>query len=192
MWTILQLIFLGLGILFGLGANKLSMPILTYAGISCFGLGAMAIGWEAIIKRRFKLGRRRSGSQETYIGFPAVLQGIQFNMIGLFLLGAAMLAYRDIGQEFFLDMVRRPGIALVVIGLLLLLQSFISFLGYREIKKGPGWMVTMNLISSRLLPGVVLLVLGLGAAGLGMLEIVAPDVFDALGGGILESFYGLR
>jgi hypothetical protein len=66
------------------------------------------------------------------------------------------------------------------------------FFGYREINEGFGFMVTMNLVISRVLPGVILLVLGLGAIGLGLLEMVAPTVFDNLGGGFLEELYGVR
>jgi hypothetical protein len=49
----------------------------------------------------------------------------------------------------------------------------------------------MNLVS-RLLPGIILLGLGLGALGLGLFEIAAPNVFDEQGGGFLEVLYGLR
>ena len=192
MWTTIQIIFFVLGILCVLGADKLSMPILTNVGMGLFGLGAMAVGWEAIITRRIRLGTRSRGTSQTYIGFPAVLQGIQFNLIGIFLIGAAGLIYLNNGRALFLQYVRRPGIPLVVIASLILLQSVIMFAGYREITRGPGWMVTINLLFSRMLPGVILLILGLGAIGLGLLEIVAPAAFDALGGGFLETLYQVR
>jgi hypothetical protein len=50
----------------------------------------------------------------------------------------------------------------------------------------------MNLLISRLLPGGILVVLGLGALWLGVFEIIAPDTFDEMGGGFLEVLYGLR
>jgi len=34
--------------------------------------------------------------------------------------------------------------------------------------------------------------LGLGALGLALLEIAAPDAFDAISGGLLETMYGVR
>jgi hypothetical protein len=189
MWSTLQIIFFVLGILCALGADRLAMPFLTNVGIACFGLGAMAVGWEAIITRQIKLGRRRSGTRQSYTGFPAVLQGIQFNLLGLFLIGAAGLAYNNNGREIFLQFVRRPGLPLVTFGVLMLLQSLVMFLGYRELNQGPGWMVTLNLIFSRMMPGVMLLLLALGAVGLGLFEIVAPVAFDEMGGGFLESLY---
>ena len=190
MFRTIQIGFGVLGILLALGGDKFSMPMLTYGGIACFGIVAMAIGWEAIITREIVLGSRRRGTRETYSGIPAVLQGIQFNLIGFFLITVTALVYFNNGREIFLQFIRRPGMPLVVIGSLLFLQSLVMFLGYREINEGSGFMVTINLVISRMLPGVILLVLGLGATGLGLLEIVAPTVFDNLGGGFLEELYG--
>ena len=192
MWVTIQVIFFVLGILGALGGDRLSMPILTNVGIACFGLAGMAVGWEAILTRHIKFGNRRRGSMETYTGIPAILQGIQFNLLGLFFIGVSVLMYFNNGREVFLQFVRRPGIPLAVIGGLMLLQSLAMFLGYREINEGPGWMVTINLLLSRMLPGVILLLLGLAAVGLGLLEIAAPGVFDSLGGGFLEVLYGVR
>lgn len=196
MFRTIQIIFGVLGILLALGGDKLSMPILTYGGIASFGFAAMAIGWEAIITREIKLGSRRRGTRETYTGIPAILQGIQFNLIGIFFIGISAFIYlgngKDSGREIFLQFVRRPGMPLLAIGALLLLQSLVVFLGYRELNEGSGFMVTINLVISRMLPGVILLALGLGAMGLGLLDVVAPTVFDNLGGGFLEVLYGLR
>ena len=195
MFRAVQIIFFVLGALFALGADKLSMPILMYGGVSCFGVSAMAIGWEAIVTRQIQLGRRRSGTQQTYIGFPAILQGIQFNLIGLFLIGASGFFYLSNEQEsheIFLHFIRRPGFPLTLIGLLILLQSLVVFLGYQELNEGDGWIIKVNLLISRLLPGLILLVLGFGLIVLGLLEMVTPAVFDSIGGGFLEVLYGLK
>ena len=192
MWTAVQVIFFVLGILLAFGGDGLSMPLLTNAGVVCFGLASMAVGWEAILTRHIVLGRRRSGTRQTYTGIPAILQGIQFNLIGFFLIAIAGMVHFDSGREIFLQFVRRPGLPLGVVGLLVLLQSLVMFLGYRELNEGPGWTVTVNLLFSRMLPGVILLVLGLVAAGLGLFEFVAPNAFDEMGGGFLETLYGVR
>jgi len=47
----------------------------------------------------------------------------------------------------------------------------------------------LNLLLSRLYPGLILLALGVGAIGLGLFEIAAPEAFDASGGGFLETLY---
>jgi hypothetical protein len=193
MWTTIQVILGLIAILLVLGGDKLSMPLLGNAGIACFGLTAMAIGWEAILTRYIKFGSRRRGTRETYTGLPAILHGIQFNLIGLFLIVIAVTVYFNFnGRAVFLQMVRRPGLPLIVFGALLLIQAVITLTGSRELRQGADWIVILNLLVSRLLPGIILVVLGLGALWLGVFEIMAPDTFDEMGGGFLEVLYGLR
>jgi len=43
-----------------------------------------------------------------------------------------------------------------------------------------------------LLPGIILVVIGLGMTGLGLFEILAPEAFDKMGGGFLEILYGTK
>lgn len=192
MWTTIQIVLGLLGLLLAFSGNRLSMPILLYAGVVCFGLAAMVVGGEAIFTRHIVLGNRRRGTSETYTGAAAMAQGFQFNSIGLFLIGIAVAMYFNAGDSIFQSMVRRPGLPLVVIGIVCLMQSVISFSGFREQRDGAQWMVTLNLLVSRMLPGLILLVIGLGAMGFGLFEVVAPNAFDEMGGGFLEVLYGLR
>ena len=193
MWTTIQIILGVLGILLIWGGDKLSMPSLGNAGIAFLGLTAMAIGWEAIFTRHIKLGRRRHGNVQTYTGIPAILHGIQTNLLGMFLIIiAAMIQVNANGRALVLQMVRRPGLPLILFGALLLMQAVITLTGAHELSQGPRWIVIMNLLVSRLLPGGILVVLGLGAMWLGVFEIMAPDTFDEMGGGFLEVLYGLR
>lgn len=193
MWTTLQIIFGLLGMLLILIGERLSMPILGNAGLVFLGLAALAIGWEAIITRQMKFGQRRHGNVETYTGIPAILQGVQFNLIGLFLIGITIMVYRNAdGRAVFLQIVRRPGLSLIVFGALCLMQAVITLTGSHELRQGPRWVVVLNLAVSRLLPGIILVVIGVGATGLGLFEFVAPNAFDEMGGGFLETLYGLR
>jgi len=140
-------------------------------------------------------GSRRRGSRQTYSGLPAMLQGIQFNLIGIFLIvisAIAYLKYQSVGREIFLQFVRHPGIPLLFFGMIMLMQAVITLTGSHELRQGPRWLVIMNLLISRLLPGGILVVLGLGALWLGVFEIIAPVTFDERGGGFLEVLYGLR
>lgn len=192
MWTTLQIIFGVLGILLAIGGDRLAMAILLYAGAACFGLASIAIGWEAIVTRQIRLGSRRRGTRETYTGLAAVLHGVQFNLIGLFLIGLSFSTYINNGREIVLQFVRRPGVPLLLFGALCLMQAVISLTGSHEQRQGPRWMVTMNLFAARLLPGIILIVMGVGAAWLGVFEIIAPEAFDEMGGGFLEVLYGVR
>jgi hypothetical protein len=193
MWTTIQIILGLLGILLVFGGDRLSIPFLGYAGIACLGLTSWAIGWEAIITRQIVIGRRRHGNRQTYTGLPAILQGIQFNLLGLFLIAISFMLYTNLnGRELALQMARHPGLALILFGALCLLQAVITLVGPHELQDGPRWIVTMNLLISRLLPGTILVLIGLGMTGLGLFEILAPETFDQMGGGFLEVIYGVR
>lgn len=189
-WTIAQVVFFALGMLGAYLGDEYSMPILLYGGISLFGMTAILIGMEAVVTRRIVLGRRRH--DETYVGLAAYAQGMQFMMIGAFFIGVSFLAYFVTGRDIFLQLVQRPWPVLVVMGFYCLMQSVIAFSGYEEVKQGERWVVMMNLLTSRILPGVILVVIGLGIMALGLLDLTVPAMFDKLGGGFLEVLYGVN
>src|ERR1041384_4305 len=110
MWTTIQVIFgvLSLGLFFV--GEKLSISLLSNAGIACLGLTSIVIGWEAIVRRRIVLGRRRHGSRETFTGVAAMLQGVEFNLIGLFLIAFALMLYaHSDARELGVQIARHPG-----------------------------------------------------------------------------------
>lgn len=189
-WTRVQLVVFAFAFVLVFVGERVSISFLTYGGISLFGVTAFLIGLEAMITQRIVLGRRRYS--ETYMGFTAYAQGVQFCILGIFLLGVSIAAYLDTGDALFDYIVRRPGLLLMTFGIYCLMQAVIAIGGYQEEKQGPRWIVVMNLFASRLLPGMILIVIGLGATGLGLFEVVAPGLFDRMGGGLLEVFFGLR
>ena len=193
MWTTIQIVLGVLSLLLVLAGDRLSIPFLGYLGMAGLGLTSMAIGWEAIITRRIVIGRRRHGNVQTYTDLPAILQGVQFNLLGLFLIIVSLMIYKNMnGRELVLQWARHPGFPLVLFGALCLMQAVITLIGARELQEGPRWIVIMNLLVSRLLPGIILVLIGVGMAGLGLFETVAPEAFDKLGGGFLEVLYGIK
>jgi hypothetical protein len=193
MWTTTQIILGVISLLLVFVGDRFSIPFLGYLGIACLGLTSAVIGWEAIFTQHMVIGRRRHGSRQTYTGLPAILQGIQFNLLGLFLAGVSFMLYTKMnGRELAMQMARHPGLPLIVFGALCLTQAVITLIGFHELQEGPRWIVILNLLVSRLLPGVMLVVIGLGMTGLGLFEILAPKAFDQMGGGFLEVLYGLR
>lgn len=193
MWKTIQIVLGVAGLLLIFGGDRLSNPLLLYAGIACLGLLAMAVGWEAILTQHIVVGGRRSGDRGTYVGMPAVFRGIQFNLFGFFLIAAAAFTYlKADGRGMFLEMVRRPGMPLIVLGMLVLSQAAITLYGSLEMQHGSQQQVVLNLVLFRLLPGAILVIIGLGAVGLGLFEVLAPESFDARGGGFLEMLYGLK
>jgi hypothetical protein len=188
MWKTIQIIFIVLAILLILGADWLSMDFLLHAGMGSFGFAAIATGCDAILTQHIVTGGRR-GPRRTYTGIPAVLHGVQFIMLGLFLIGMGLiLQFNGNGRGFFLQIVRHPGLALVAFGSIVLAQSVITLVGSREVQDGS----TASLLLLRLLPGLILAVVGVAVTGLGLVEIVAPTLFDGMGGGFLEMLYGIR
>ena len=188
----IELILIILGLLVAFIGYQFSIPVLLHAGIGCFGLAMIVIGWQAILTRHMILRGRRRGPRQTYTGVAAIFQGIQFNFIGLFLIGMAFMMYFNNSQEIALQIARRPGLPLVVLGGICLMQAMITFSVPEEYKQGSQGFVVMNLLVARLLPGLILVVLGVGFSLLGLFEAVAPARFDELGGQLLEEVYGVR
>jgi hypothetical protein len=193
MWTTIQIVLGLLSLLLVFVGDRLSVPLLSDAGMACLGLTSITIGWEAIVTRHIVIGRRRHGNRQTYTDLPAILQGIQFNLLGLFLIVISIMMDENInGRELVLQMARHPGLPFILFGALCLMQSVITLIGPHELQDGPRWIVLMNLLVSRLLPGIILVVIGLGMTGLGLFEILAPETFDKMGGGFLEVLYGIK
>lgn len=189
LWSKIQL---GLAIIAGglaFAGDKLSVPSLQYAGIAFFGVAIILMGLESMLTLRIIFYRQRNYS-ETFLGLAAYAQGVQFSLIGLFLIGASIAAYFNNGRDIFLYFVRRPWSVLVVFGVYCLMQAVITLGGSVEQKQGTRWIVVLDFLVGRLLPGFILIVIGLSALGLGLFEFVAPAQFDALGGGFLEMLFG--
>jgi len=178
-----------IGLLLALAGDKFSIPLLLYAGIATFGLASIVVGLEAMLTQRIVLSRQRNYS-ETFLGLAAYAQGVQYSLIGLFFIGASVAAYLDNGEQIFQYFVRRPWSVLVVFGTYCLMQAVIAIGGSVEQRQGTRWVAMLDFLVGRLLPGTILLVIGLGALGLGLFEFVAPAQFDALGGGFLEVLFG--
>ena len=189
LWSIVQIGLAIIAVLLALAGDKLSIPILLYVGISMFGVTAIVVGMEAMFTQRIVLYRRRNYS-ETYLGLAAYAQGVQFSIIGIFLIGTSLAAYLANGRDIFLHLVQRPWSVLMVFGMYCLMQAVIAIGGSVEQKQGTRWVVMLDFLVGRLLPGIVLIVIGLSALGLGAFEFIAPTRFDALGGGFLEVLFG--
>ena len=192
MWTTIEIVFGVLSLLLVFVGDKLSIPTLSDAGIACLGLTSMVIGWEAIIRRRIVIGRRRHGIRQTYTGIAAMLQGVEFNLLGLFLIAIAIMLYGNMNaHELGIQIARHPGLPLIVFGMLCLIQSVITIIGPLDSQEGSRWTLMIGWLAW-FLPGIILVVLGLGLMGLGLFEIVAPVAFDQIGGRLLESLYGIK
>jgi hypothetical protein len=155
------------------------------------GVVAIVIGLQAIITRRIvQVSRYNRYADETYVGVAAMAQGFIFIMMGFLFIGIAVVAYLNSGRELFLHFVRHPGLILLIFGLFLLLTATSAVVGTVEEKEGERFEVLLNLLTSRLLPGLILFTLAAVVLALGLLEIASPATFDQLGGGFLEVLFG--
>ena len=179
-----------LGICSVLVGQIFSISILNLIGIIFLSDAGILIGVEAIRKRIFlEKSHYNRKETETYIGLAAIIRGILVILLGLFLSTIAILVYFDIGQPILLYFVHRPGILLIISGFYFLLTALSTILGYAEQRQGPKWNVFLELIAGRMLPGIILLVISLITIGLSVVEIVAPEYFDKMGGGLLELLF---
>ncbi len=191
LWNILKIVIGLTGVLFILLGQWFSLELLAYTGFGLMGLLAIVIGLEALLTRQLiQVSRYDRRADETYVGIAAMAQGVIFIMIGLFFIGLALAAYKNSGRELFLHFVRNPGLVLLVFGLFLLMTAISAFFGTVEDKEGGRFEVYLTLLTSRLLPGLILVALATGALGLGLLEITLPETFDKIGGGFLEILFG--
>ena len=191
LWTGLMIFFGLAGVLLLFLGQRFSLDILTYLGFGLIGVTCIVIGLRAAITRKMvQISRYNRHASETYVGVAAIAQGILFILLGLFFIGFALVAYKNNGRELFLNIVRHPGLVLLTFSVILMMAAITAFVGTVEDKEGGRFELYLTLLTSRLLPGVVLIVLAFGALGLGLLEISSPQTFDQLGGGFLEVLFG--
>ena len=166
-----------------------SYLLLNIGGI-LFSISGIMIGMEAILKREIILRspyhRRLS---ETYIGVTAIAQGLIIIIIGCFLIGILVLNYLNSGHSLFQYFVKHPGVPFLILSLMCFLTAVITIIGSMEDKQGSKFVIILNLLTSRFLPGIILIVLGTVFLCLGILEIFNPEYFDSIGGGFLEVLF---
>ena len=108
------------------------------------------------------------------------------------MIGVASMMYFNNGREIFLQAIRRPGLLLVVLGGLALLQAMIMFWGTWQTRENSPGSLAVGWTVVNLLPGLIWLALGLGLMLLGLFDALAPARFDEMGGRLLEELYGAR
>lgn len=183
--TFLQIVLGFAGLLAVWAGYELSRPPL-------FGLGAVllagmmiAMGISAFRTREHQTARMSvnvpHGGPFTFRGTAAVLKGTVFILLGVAGLAAALTWTLEMEQAALHHLTRRPGLALLGVGALLASWGSARILGAVE------WRASLGDIL-RTLPerysGLLMVILGLGAASVGLWEILDPAAFDRLIAGI--------
>ena len=183
---IIGLAAIGLAVL----SNYYESKFFTSLVIFIFAITSLLIGIEAIITREIIFISRYSRKlNETYRGIAAVAHGVVFIILSLYFGVISVLYYQDSGDNVSQYFIRRPGVIILIIGIYMLSFSLIAFVGYEEQKQNSKFVYYMDLIASRLLPGVILSAWAIAFILLGIVEIVDPQYFDSLGGGLLEVLF---
>lgn len=183
---IIGLVAIGLAVL----SNYYESVLLTFIVLFLFAITSLLIGIEAIINREIILISRYSRRlNETYRGIAAIAHGITFIIMSLFLGIISILYYQNSGDNVFTYFIKRPGAILLIIGIYMFSFSVIAFAGYKEQNQTTKFVYYIDLIASRLLPGIILLAWAIAFILLGIIEIVNPQYFDSLGGGFLEVLF---
>jgi hypothetical protein len=186
MLGILQWVLIGLGVVLGYAGSRFHLPALIGIGVTVAGLGITAGGAEDMITRNVSLSYHEEGGRyQTYHGLSAVLLGVMWVVVGLALVVGG-LAYTLGAGEWLLGNLRaHPGPALVLGGLAMLAYGGSEALGAREDRLSASFLNFLGSVPARIF-GLILVVVGLVAIGAGTLELVAPQVFDALLAGLRE------
>jgi hypothetical protein len=184
-----SLIVLGL-LLIWMG-NMFSTTSLTFIGVLILGTFFIALGVEAITNRRITLVPSAGGFLPArFLEWADVARGILLVSLGVFILGFAVTSLFGTAELIYRYFIRRPGAVLLALSTICFLYAVIKIGGKGDHSKDPHWTRWIDIITSQILPGGFLLLLGLVIAILGLIEFTAPDIFDQLTGSWLEAFLG--
>lgn len=168
-------------------AQRVTLPPVFWYGMAILGgLAVVALGVDDIRTRRSAYLYDEGARSQTYYGLSAMLWGVFWVLVGGGMVVGALVLWMGLGQPL-LDWLRlRPGPALILAGLMLVLYGLPSFLGAVEERGSAG--VLLASLPGRLF-NLALVAAGLAAIGLGVWELVAPDAYDALWQGMTGLFW---
>lgn len=184
-FTFLQIGLGAAGLLAVWAGQEFSRPPLVALGMVLLAGWLITIGIAAIRRREYQTARMNVnppyGGPVTFRGTAAVLKGAVFIVLGVGGFAATSLWALGMGEAALGYLVRRPGVALLGAGALLAGWGSARILGAVE------WR-TSSAEFLRTLPerysGLLMVLLGLGAAAVGLWEILDPTAFDRLMAGI--------
>jgi hypothetical protein len=176
--SLIEIILGVAGLLAIFGGFRLDQPLLLYGGFVLLGLTFVVGGVDAILARelRYSSGTGSLARSVIHEGPPAVLLGIASLIAGLWVAGFGAAGLLGRGDALLDTLLRRPGLALVSLGGVLIGVGAAMMLGAREDRRSAA-----SFLMS--LPGRFggLVIAALGAAALlgGLFEMASPPGFDA-------------
>ena len=160
----------GLGIL---ASHTFNQPKGMQVSLCVIGAGIVLGGLESVFTGRGGF-RWASDSGDTYAGPPALIWGLMLLTVGSAVIATAYLLADGSWGSVVNQLMRRPGPALVVIGLLLAGAGFLLLVPRG--RSGIAWTVLVRI--PKMLVGVVLLNLGYLVVVMGAWEWLDPRGFE--------------
>ena len=168
----------------GMAASKFYfLPKGFHLGLFLIGAGIALGGLESLFTRRMSF-RFSSHAGEAYSGAPALIWGLMALAIGVAVIGSAYVMEAGSWRAAVNYVVRYPGPALAVLGLLVTGAG--GLLMFNPRSRGIWWALLVRVPKTLL--GLVLFVAGLLAIGAGLWEWFHPQAFDRVTTGVLRRF----
>lgn len=159
------------------------LPKGVHLGLFLIGVGFALGGLESLVTRRMSFRFSTRGG-EAYAGAPAVIWGLIALLIGAAVIASAYLMEQGLWRSAVDYLARRPGPAIIAFGFLFIGVG--TLLMFNRRSHGIVWMLIVRVPKTLL--GVVLIVAGLLAIGVGLWELFHPRAFSRLSRTILHQF----
>jgi len=143
-------------------------------GVFLIGLGIAVGGLEGIVTRRMCF-RPAEEAYEDYAGAPSVIVGLMALLVGAAVIGTAYLLADGLWHSTVSYLMRRPAPLLGAAGLLLVGTGVLMILNPRG-RRGLAWTLLVRVPRSLL--GLILVLGGVAAIGLGVWEVFEPYRYD--------------
>lgn len=162
------------GIIAVLAGQFFALPKGFYLGVFLIGAGIALGGLESVLTRRMCF-RPAEDAYEVYAGAPAMIVGLMALLVGAAVIAAAYALADGLWHTTVSYLTRRPAPVLGAAGVLLVGCGVLMMLNPQG-RQGIAWTLLVRVPRSLL--GVVLVVGGLAAIGLGVWESLDPLAYD--------------
>ena len=188
-FAFLEYVFVIIGAIGMAAARYYYLPKGFHLGLFMVGAGFALGGLESLATRRMSF-RFATHTGEGYNGAPAVIWGLMAFAIGSALIAAAYLMEEGLWRTTVSSVARRPGLAIAATGLLAVGAG--ALLMFYRGKRG-AWR-TLFIRIPKALAGLVLIVGGVAAVGLGIVEWIDHPSYVRITQRGIEylDFYGIR
>jgi len=181
--TFIEYTIIFIGAVGMLAASAYYLPQGFNLGLFLVGAGIALGGLESIYLRRMSF-RFSSFRDDHYAGTPALIWGWMALLVGAAAIASAYLMEEGLWRTAATHFMRRPGTLLALLGLLAAGAG--ALIAFSPRSRGLAWTLLVRVPKTML--GLILVVAGLAAIGLGLWETIDPRSFTRLSTDALSQF----